>query len=203
MYQRYNFLLKINFGTAIGYSLVSLITKNKNTMRKITLLFAFIGMISLQSCTVNDTPTQPITNNYDFLATTYEYTRSFTTANNFSTLVTFPQSIYSSDMVLVYRLSGVASGADVWKLLPETYYFNDGTLDFRYDFDFTKFDASIYMDGFDLANVSPAYRTNQVLRIVIIPGYFGNKNGNTVDFNDYNAVVKAYKIDSSKIVKVP
>lgn len=172
-------------------------------MRKITLLFAFIGMISLQSCTVNDTPTQPITNNYDFLATTYEYTRSFTTANNFSTLVTFPQSIYSSDMVLVYRLSGVASGADVWKLLPETYYFNDGTLDFRYDFDFTKFDASIYMDGFDLANVSPAYRTNQVLRIVIIPGYFGNKNGNTVDFNDYNAVVKAYKIDSSKIVKVP
>jgi hypothetical protein len=171
-------------------------------MRKITLLLAFVGMISLQSCTVNDTPAQQITNNNDFLATTYEFTRSFTTTNNFSTLITFPQSIYSSDMVLVYRLSGVAGGADVWKLLPETYYFNDGTLDFRYDFDFTKYDASIYMEGYDLASVSAAYRTNQVLRIVIIPGYFGNKNASTIDFKDYNAVANAFKINDSKIVKI-
>jgi hypothetical protein len=158
-------------------------------------------MISLQSCTVHDTPAQQVTNNYEFLATTYEYTRSFTTTNNFSTLVTFPQAIYSSDMVLVYRLSGVSNGADVWKLLPETYYMNDGTLDFRYDFDFTKYDASIYMEGYDLAGVSASYRTNQVLRVVIVPSNFGNKMTTPIDYNDYNAVAKAFKIDESKIIK--
>lgn len=170
-------------------------------MRKITLLFAFIGMISLQSCTVHDAPVQQVTNNYSFLATTYEFTRSFTTTNNFSTLVTFPQTIYDSDMVLVYRLSGAASGADVWKLLPESYFMSDGTLDFRYDFDFTKYDASIYMDGYDLAGVSAAYRTNQVLRVVIVPSNFGNKMATPIDYNDYNAVAKAFKIDESKIIK--
>jgi hypothetical protein len=158
-------------------------------------------MMTIQSCTVNDQ--QPInTTDNDTISEVWEYTRSFTTANNFSNLIAFPHTIYASDMVLVYRLSGVSSGTDVWKLLPETYYFSDGTLDFRYDFDFTKYDASIFMDGFDLAGVSPNYRTNQVLRIVVIPGYFGNKTTNTINFNDYNAVIKTFKIDETKIVKV-
>lgn len=170
-------------------------------MRKITLLFAFIGMISLQSCTVHDTPVQQVTNNYEFLATTYEYVRSFTTANNFSALVTFPQVTYPTDMALAYRLSGVDNGANVWKLLPETYYFNDGTLNFRYDFDFTQYNASIYMDGFDLAGVSDAFRTNQVLRIVIIPSNKGNKKANNIDYADYNAVAKAFNIEESKVIK--
>ena len=171
-------------------------------MRRITLLFAVIGMISLQSCTVHDTPAQQvITNNNTILATTYEYTRSFTTANNFSTLITFPQTIYPSDMALVYRLSGSANGTDVWKLLPETYYTSTGALDFRYDFDFTQYDASIYMDGFDLASVTAAYRTNQVLRIVIVPSNFGNKTATKIDYNDYNAVAKAFNIDESKVIK--
>lgn len=170
-------------------------------MRKITLLFAFIGMMTIQSCTVNDQ--QPInTTDNDTISQVWEYTRSFTTSNNFSNLIAFPHSIYATDMVLVYRLSGVLSGTDVWKLLPETYYFSDGTLDFRYDFDFTKYEASIFMEGFDLASVSSGFKTNQVVRIVVIPGYFGNKTTNTINFNDYNAVIKTFKIDESKIVKV-
>ncbi len=119
-----------------------------------------------------------------------------------SNLIAFPHTIYASDMVLVYRLSGVSSGTDIWKLMPETYYFNDGTLDFRYDFDFTRYDASIFMDGNDLASVSSNYRINQVLRIVVIPGYFGNKTTNTINFNDSDAVIKTFKIDENKIVKV-
>lgn len=170
-------------------------------MRKITLLFAFIGMMTIQSCTVNEQ--QPINNtDNDTISEVWEYTRSFTTSNNFSNLIAFPHTIYASDMVLVYRLSGVSSGTDIWKLMPETYYFNDGTLDFRYDFDFTRYDASIFMDGNDLASVSSNYRINQVLRIVVIPGYFGNKTTNTINFNDYNAVIKTFKIDENKIVKV-
>jgi hypothetical protein len=170
-------------------------------MKKFTLLFAIIGMLTFQSCTVNDTTPINTTDN-DTISEVWEFTRSFTTTNNFSNLITFPHVIYTSDMVLVYRLSAVTGGTDVWKLLPETYYFNNGTLDFRYDFDFTRYDVNIYMDGFDLAGVSTAYRTNQVLRVVVIPGYFGNKNTNTVDFNDYNAVLNAYHIDATKVLKI-
>ena len=170
-------------------------------MKKFTLFLAIIGMLSFQSCTVHDTTPINTTDN-DTISEVWEFTRSFNTTNNFSNLITFPHTIYSSDMVLVYRLSGVSNGADVWKLLPETYYFANGTLDFRYDFDFTKYDVNVYMDGFDLAGVSAAYRTNQVIRVVVIPGFFGNKNTNTVDFSDYNAVLKAYNINPTKVLKI-
>jgi hypothetical protein len=188
------------FGTSI--ELVYLILTFKlNIMKKFTLFFAIIGMLSFQSCTVHDTtPINTIDN--DTISEVWEFTRSFTTTNNFSNLITFPHTIYTSDMVLVYRLSGVSSGADVWKLLPESYFMNNGTLDFRYDFDFTRYDVNIFMDGFDLAGVSTAYRTNQVFRVVVIPGFFGNKKINTVDFKDYNAVLNAYTINPTKVVKI-
>lgn len=201
MFQRYKFLLKRNFGTTIGYNLVSLIIKKIEIMRKITLLLAFIGMISFQSCTVNDTAPINTTDN-DTISEVWEFNRSFTTSNNFSNLIAFPHTIYASDMVLVYRLTGIDNGADVWKLLPETYYFGDGTLDFGYEFDFTQNNTFISMIGNDLALVPTVDRLNQIIRVVVIPGFFGNKNANTVNFNDYNAVVNAYKIEESKIVKI-
>jgi hypothetical protein len=48
-------------------------------------------------------------------------------------LVAFDPPIYSSDVVLTYRLSGSNSQGDIWEPLPETYYFNNGTLDFVID----------------------------------------------------------------------
>ena len=166
-------------------------------MKKITLVLAFIGMITLQSCTVNDTAGDAIDN--DTISEVFEYTNVNFLPNSYSVVLTYPHSIYTSDMVLVYRLSGSFQGEDVWKPLPETYFFADGTLDLRYDFDFTRFDTQIYMEGFDLAGVSSSYRLNQVFRVVIIPAYFGKTN---VNLKDYNAVVKAFNIDESKIIKV-
>ncbi len=166
-------------------------------MRKITLLLAFIGMISLNSCTVNEVRDTPVDN--DTISEVFEVTRSFTASNNYSNLIVLPHTIYSSDMILVYRLSDVSGGTDVWKMQPETYFFNDGTLDFGYDFDFTQYDVQLFMHGNDLGTVSSSFRTNQVFRIVIIPAYFGKSATNTVDFNDYNAVIKAFNIDDSKI----
>jgi hypothetical protein len=170
-------------------------------MKKFTLFLAIIGMLSFQSCTVNDTTPINTTDN-DTISEVWEFTRSFTTTNNFSNLINFPHTIYASDMVLVYRLTGTDNGADVWKLLPETYYFGDGTLDFGYNFDFTQNNTFISMIGNDLASVPTVDRLNQIIRVVVIPGYFGNKNTNTVNFNNYNAVVSAYKIEESKIVKI-
>lgn len=163
-------------------------------MKKFTLILAFIGMITLQSCNTNN----DIDN--DTIAEVFEYSNVDFLPNDYSVVLEYPHPIFDSDMVLVYRLSGSFQGELIWKPLPETYYFDDGTLDLRYDFDFTRFDAQVYMEGFDLAGVSSTYRLNQRLRVLVIPAYFGKTS--SVDLNDYNAVVKAYNIDESKIIKV-
>ena len=164
-------------------------------MKKITLVLAFIGMITLQSCSTNN---DNIDN--DTISEVFEYTNVNFFPNDYSVVLTYPHTIFNSDMVLVYRLSGTFQGEDVWKPLPETYYFDDGTLDLRYDFDFTRFDAEIRLEGFDLAGVSNAYKLNQIFRVVVVPGYFGKNS--KMNFKDYKAVVKALNIDESKIIKV-
>lgn len=176
---------------------------NKIMSKKITLLFVFIGIIGLQSCTINEDRIVNDNIDYDTISEVWEYSRSFTVGNGFSNIINFPHTIYSSDMVLVYRLKGAESnGDDIWKLLPETYYFDDGTLNFRYDFDFTLRDAQIKMEGFDLPGISNSYTSNQIFRIVVIPAFFGNKGSNNIDINNYNEVIKKYNIDESKIVKI-
>jgi hypothetical protein len=84
-------------------------------------------------------------------------------------LVTFDPPIYS-DVVLTYRLSGSNSQGDIWEPLPETYYFNNGTLDFGYRFDYTNRDVDIYMVGNDL---NPYLRIIGSIRsFVIVPASY-------------------------------
>jgi len=170
-------------------------------MKKITLVLAFIGMIGLTSCVREETVVQDI-NDQDTISEVFEYSNVDFYTNNYSVYLDYPHTIYSSDMVLVYRLAGGSSAGDVWKLLPETYYFDDGTLDFGYNNDFTQYDAKVNLYGYDLEVVSKAYKLDQIFRVVVIPAYLGNKSTNKVDINDYNAVIKAYKIDESKVQKI-
>lgn len=177
------------------------IIKKQNTlknkiMKKIITLLAIVGLFSLQSCTVTDSgsivsdiPTSEI----------FEVSTSFTSTNGYSKLIPLNPRIYSSDVVLVYRLSGTTSqGGDIWKLLPETHYFTDGTLDFGYDFDYTTTDISVFMVGNNLQTVSTNYRLNQVLRIVITPAGFSK----AIDKNNIDAVMSALKVDKSQIQKI-
>jgi hypothetical protein len=86
--------------------------------------------------------------------------------------------------------------------MPETYYFGDGTLDFGYDFDFTKYDVNLFMHGFDLAGVSSNYRINQVFRIVIVPGYFGKHSlQSTKKYADYQKVIHDFGCAEVKKLK--
>ena len=76
----------------------------------------------------------------------------------------------------------------------------EGELD--YDFDFTKFDFSIYAGGtYDLA-LTPTFINNETFRIVIIPTVFANKvaaGAKAVDYSNYDEVVKALKIDANAV----
>jgi hypothetical protein len=170
-------------------------------MKKITLLIAFIGMITLQSCTVNE-----VQDDYDSdtISEVFEYTNvDLTYANGYSALLAYPHATYTSDMVLVYRLVGYGADGDVWKLLPETYYFDDGTLDFGYRNDFTRYDAQVSLFGYDLPGLPNGNRLDQVFRVVVIPAYENNKSSSgKFDFEDYNSVKEHFNLDSAKVTKV-
>lgn len=98
----------------------------------------------------------------------------------------------------MYRLFDVINGQDLWRQLPQAVYLTQGELD--YNFDFTRNDINLFLESnFDLATLGANWTQNQVFRVVIVPGYFSNKNNKTVDFNDYNAVVKAFNIKDNQI----
>lgn len=166
---------------------------NFKNMKKIFTLLAIVGLFSLQSCTVNDGPIVDNTTSEVF-----EVNASFTSTNDYSKLITFNYPIYSSDVVLVYRLSGTSQGNDVWKLLPETHYFSDGTLDFGYDQDYTTRDVNVFMIGNNLQTVSTDFRLNQVLRIVIVPAGYAT----SINKNSFEAVMSTLKLNESQIQKI-
>lgn len=164
-------------------------------MKKLTLILAFIGMITLSSCSNDE--------DNDTISSVIEYTGvNFDAAGQYGVFLNYPQ-IFTSDMVLVYRLSGSTSGgADVWKLLPESYFFPDGTLDFKYNFDFTTTEVNVFLDGNDLGTIDNSFLSNQIFRVVIIPGGLVNKGASIEDFSNYNAVLQKYNIDGNNIKKV-
>lgn len=173
-------------------------------MKKITLIVAFIGMITLQSC-VREEVVVADNVDYDTISEVFELKNvDFNYNNSSGSYFIYRQlnpQIFASDVVLIYRMSDlINSNTPVWQLIPRTLYLNEGELD--YDFDFSKQDFTIYAGGnFDL-EFTPEYIYNQTFRIVIIPGYFSNKNANPVDYNNYEEVIKYYDIDEKGITKL-
>ncbi|MFD2909394.1 hypothetical protein ACFSX9_11710 [Flavobacterium ardleyense] len=167
--------------------------------KRITLMLVFIGMITLQSCTVNEVKEGP---DKDTISEVFEYSNvNLTNSNDYSRILNFPFAIYPSDMVLVYRLTGLDSNRDVWKLLPETYYYDDGTLNFGYKNDFTRVNAVVELFGYDLPGLNPDFRLNQVFRVVVIPGSFASRTA-AFNFEDYEAVVERYQLDEANVIKI-
>lgn len=171
-------------------------------MKKVALFLAFIGMLTLQGCTIHDQV--PVYNTTVAYNDVLEVTTSFSASNNFSRLVTINPAIYSSDVVLVYHLYQVtSSGTDVWRLMPQTYYLDNAGSQVSYNFDFTRYDVSIFMNAnIDMTMLTSEWTQNQTFRIVILPGTFNGKSSNTVDFKDYNATLKAYHIDPTNVKKI-
>lgn len=168
-------------------------------MKKIVLILAFIGMITLQGCTKDD-PIDKDTYSEVFELRNINF--GFDATNGYTIYQTLNPQIYASDVLLIYRLSGtIDSSTPIWQQIPRTLYLPQGELD--YDFDFSKEDFTIYAGGnYDLT-LTPSYLTNQTFRIVIVPGYFSSKAAaKKIDYSDYNAVIKALHIDDSKVTVI-
>lgn len=149
----------------------------------------------------------------------------FTAAEDFTLGISFPDNgieVSESDALLVYRLWNVTdAGTPIWRMLPQTVYFPpaDTTLpasareSLQYDFVHTFEELAIFMDGtVDLNTLGEGWTTDQVFRLVVVPGEFAQRTDGTkskinladynVDYNDYEAVIKYFRLSDKHVRKI-
>lgn len=105
--------------------------------------------------------------------------------------------VLPSDSVLVYWLEDVDDdGNDIWSLIPQTIYFDDGQ--FQYTYNHTDFDVNIFLQGnIDLATLGERYTQDQVFKVVVLPvDYSANAN---IDVSSYQNLKTSINIKESNI----
>lgn len=127
---------------------------------------------------------------------------NFNSANGFkSDVFKFNPPLEPSDKLLVFILWDVVNNTDVWRALPQVNFeFSNGV--FSYNYDFTRFDFSFFMEGnFNLSTLPSEFTTNQVFRVVVIPADFASANAR-VNLEDYDAVMEMLGKNDTDIIKL-
>ncbi|TPD66948.1 hypothetical protein [Flavobacterium microcysteis] len=178
-------------------------------MKRILLLLAIVGMTTFQSCSNDD---DRVDN--DTVALVFDVNKSFNAQGE----IIFPFNageVFSGDVVLIYWMeSTTTSGNPIWRLIPQNISFPNNEYPgvsglLTYNYDFTTTEATIWTEtNINLASI-PNYTVGQFFRIVVVPGQnpifartsenTGKSVAQTVDYNDYNAVVKAFGIKEQNI----
>ena len=118
----------------------------------------------------------------------------------------FNGALLSQDIVLVYRKNNPGVNPTVWEPLPKSYFFNEGTMD--YTFNFTTTDVQIDLNAdFDLSvkqdnDFRRLYLNGQIFRVVLVPAVVGGKSSVDPRKLSYEEVIRLYKIDDSKVGKL-
>ncbi|MCT4629752.1 hypothetical protein [Winogradskyella sp.] len=121
----------------------------------------------------------------------FEIVLDFTPENNYSFVEPYGFNVLPTDVTLVYISWEVDNGQDVWRLLPQTEYFDHGEL--VYNFDFTQNDVRFFLDGTaDFSLLDTSYTNQQVFRVVVVPA----DNVGRIDHSDLNTVMDMYGIES-------
>ncbi|NRB59125.1 MAG: dihydrolipoamide dehydrogenase [Winogradskyella sp.] len=112
----------------------------------------------------------------------------FFVENNYEQLIIIPNNVevLETDMILVYLLWD--ENPDIWRLLPQTIYTDNG--EFQYNYDSSFGDVRIFLDApaeFDFDSLSAADTLNQIFRVVVLP--VDLINSNQIDINNYDDVV--------------
>ncbi len=169
-------------------------------MKKI-LSILVLTSIFFVSCTSGDPGPQgpPGEPGVNVVGQAFEATIDFTSPD-YSVFVEIPSNIevLDSDIVMVYLLESVddETGADVWSPLPQTFYLEDGEV--QYNYNHTSFDVNVYLHGnVDLSTLGPAFTDDQTFRMVVMPADYALNSG--VDINSYQAVKAALNIQDENI----
>ena len=169
-------------------------------MKKIFLLLTVLGMVG--GCTgPQGPPGYPGQDGVNIESEVFELKSigfNYDSQIGYNIYTSLNPNIFDSDNILIYRLNDITnSGAPIWQLIPRTLFLPQGR-ELDYDYDFSSEDFVIYAGGNYDVSLTPEYLNNQTFRIVIIPGYFSSRK-QSVDLNDYNAVIKAYGLDDTHV----
>lgn len=178
-------------------------------MNKKLLPLLLILVALFQGCRGPEGPQGPEGGAIDVTGTTFDIENvTFNSGNKFEYSLSYSAAkvtVLESDAVLIYiHWNDVTSNGQTvkaFRLLPQTAFLNEGIL--TYNYDQTKNDFSIFLDGtVNLNTLADDWTKNQYFRVVIVPSDFAARTGGKLDYNDYNAVVKALNIDETKIPKI-
>lgn len=170
-------------------------------MRKITTLFAFLGLL-LVACEGSVGPPGPPgapgedgTNG--ILGQVFEVEAFFTSGNDYQYLVDIPSNIevFESDVVMAYILAGVDNDVDIWEPLPQSLFFGKDIL--LYGFDHTQFDVNFFLDGtINLASLDPDFKDEIIFRVAVIPAEYAKQ----IDVDKLENVMKTFEIEKVRRV---
>lgn len=161
-------------------------------MKKLSYLVLAFATFFMMSCEGDRGPQGPQGPAGGLLVSSaFEIVIDFNAANDFSFIEPYGFDVYPSDVTLVYILWDTFNGQDIWRLLPQTVEFDDGTL--IYNYDFTQEDVSFFLEGTtDLENLGNAWTQNQVFRVVVVPA----DNVDSLNIDDLNEVMQATSLES-------
>ena len=151
-------------------------------MKNILLFLALSSTILFTSC--EGDPGPPGQDGGLLLAQVFETTVNYQYDaeynNYYSRLISYPFTVYESDVVLAYWLAGkdVDPTVDVWVPLPQSIFYNDNSGDFfQYNFNHTFKSVQFTIEGnFDLTTMDSNDRTNQTFRIAVVPAEYAKTN---------------------------
>ena len=151
-------------------------------MKNILLFLALTSSIIFTSCKGDPGPPGGLVyaKVFEVTVNNYQYDAQFNQL--YSSMYTFPVTVYESDAVLAYRLAGtdnsISPPADIWTQLPQSVFYNDGTRDFfQYNFNHSFFDIQFTIEGnFILRNIDTNDATNQIFRVAVVPAEYARTN---------------------------
>ena len=177
-------------------------------MNRILTIFALIGLVAFQACEGPEGPQGlqgeqglqgvPGTPGVNIVATTYEATVDFTAEDGWGVVLSFPEELVESDVVLTYILWDVDGEKPIWRAVPQTIFVGSGAL--VYNFDFTYTDISLFLEGsVDPATLDDLWTKNQIFRIVVVPSDYPDSR---IDFTNYDAVTAMLGIKDEDFQKL-
>lgn len=185
-------MLCSNFGITFD-----VLSENYFIMKRFILLFSALAFV-LTSCTGDPGPPGRDglngLNGLDggiIVSGAFEIEIDFTAANNYEFVEPYGFEVFPSDVTLVYIEWDTFEGSPIWRLLPQTVYFDEGIL--TYNFDFTQDDVRFFLDGtIDFSILGPEWTDNQAFRVVVVPA----DNVDGIDVSDINAVMALNGVQS-------
>lgn len=128
----------------------------------------------------------------------YEVELDFTAENDYMEVLDFPEPLVESDVVLTFINWETLDGLRVWRLLPQTVFFEEGFL--RYNYDFTEIDIALFLEtNFDPEILDDSWKLDVLFRIVVLPVDFANGR---LDLTDMDGLLKMTGIQEKDFKKL-